>query len=102
MTVHYVHNYTTLLCYSLAYYGGYAGYPSDHHLASPPFYPPGYNGGPLPGPFFMRGATGLPEHSPPLPLNSPDYLSEHFQGKGERERQRERESTCTYTISPFS
>ena len=37
-------------------------------------------------PFFVRGAGGLPEHSPPLPLSSPDYLSDHFQGReGERE-----------------
>ena len=40
----------------------------------------------------MRGATGLPEHSPPLPLNSPDYLSDHFQGEGERETERKRET----------
>ncbi|XP_019863077.1 PREDICTED: RNA-binding protein Musashi homolog 2-like, partial [Amphimedon queenslandica] len=63
--------------YPMAYYGGY-GYPSDHHLPSPPFYPSGYNGGPMP--FFVRGAGGIPEHSPPLPLSSPDYLSDHFQG----------------------
>jgi RNA-binding protein Musashi len=58
--------------YPLAYYGGY-GYHGDHHLPSPPFFPPGFNG--LPSPYFMRGLSDPSG----VPLGSPDFLSDQFQ-----------------------